>query len=57
MLSISKRRLVKVDLRYGKIHACQSDLRVSHAGSCNESLLQSFVLQSAVLLMSLSAPF
>lgn len=45
------------------VHACvwvsvyQSDLRVSHAGGCNESLLQSFVLQSAVLLMSLSAPF
>lgn len=36
---------------------CQSDLSVSHAGGCNESLLQSFVLQSAVLLMSLGAPF
>lgn len=30
---------------------------MSHAGGCNEGLLQSFVLQSAVLLMSLGAPF
>lgn len=35
----------------------RSDLRVSHAGGCNESLLQSFALQSAVLLASLGTPF
>lgn len=61
--SLSTRRLWKVDFRHSQTCACvcesvcQSDLRVSHAGGCNESLLQSFALQSAVLLVSLGTPF
>lgn len=35
---------------------CNSDLRVPHAGGCYESLLQSLVLQSTVLLLPLRAP-
>lgn len=35
---------------------CPSYLCVSHAGGGYQSLLQSFVLQSAVLLLSLGAP-
>lgn len=34
----------------------QTDLCVSHAGGCYQSLLQSFVLQSVVLLLPLSTP-
>lgn len=39
------------------MHVCQTDLCVTHAGACYESLLQSFVLQSAVLLLPLCTPF
>lgn len=39
------------------MHVCLSDLCVSHAGGCYQSLLQSFVLQSAVLLRPLTTPF
>lgn len=35
---------------------CNSDLCVSHAGGCYESLLQSLVLHSTVLLLPLRAP-
>ena len=35
---------------------CDSNLCVPHAGGCNESLLQSLVLQSTVLLLPLRAP-
>ena len=38
------------------MNVCESDLCVSHAGGRYQSLLQSFVLQSAVLLLPLSTP-
>lgn len=42
------------DVNY--VHVYQSDLRVSHTACCYQSLLQGFVLQSAVLLLSISTP-
>lgn len=41
-----------VSTRAGKAY-----LRVAHARSCNQSLLQSFALQRAVLLLPLGTPF
>lgn len=57
LLFLCVRGMVRVDCVSSKIHVCQLHLCVSHAGSCYESLLQSFVLQSAVLLLPLSTPF
>lgn len=50
-------RYSKTRARIRRACECESYQRVSHAGGCNESLLQSFVLQNAVLLVSLSSPF
>ena len=36
---------------------CPSDLCVSHAGGCYQGLLEGLVLQTAVLLLALRAPF
>lgn len=41
----------------GQTCASESDLSVSHAGRRYQSLLQSFVLQSTVLLLPLTTPF